>query len=63
MKDYGRMEQAFSNIVEKQQVEWYEVFESDYYAEAMAEELGLSYEQLVDDQEFQEYSDMLAEEL
>jgi len=63
MKDYGRMEQAFSNIVEKQQEEWYEVFESDYYEEAMADELGLSYEQLLNDQEFQEYSKLLAEEL
>jgi len=55
--------EAYEKIVEEAVIEWYELFESDLFDIAIADELNMAVDTLRNDQTYQEFCDDIVEEL
>lgn len=58
-----KFEMALDKIMEQEGKEWYEVYDAEFFEEKMADELGMTVEELKNDIDFQEYDELLADEL
>lgn len=63
MKKIERFELALERAAEKRELEWYELVESEYYKSSVAEELGVTVEELVTMDGFKEFDRLSSDEL